>query len=275
MRLSVAMDVLSGELHIPLRGYQSVLQGFIYNHMDLGLARGLHDKGARPGYGGRAYRLFTFSRIRGGCIERGSLRFSERYGKRLSFEVAAYDERVLSSLAAGLLEAEELSINAVPLGMAGIDSSKNPEADGSDGRVILKTLSPITEYATNPKAEKKRSFYRPDGDAWQSAVSSNLVGKQAAVSGEEDPEATVVDPPWVCPLEGASPTKVVCYPKSSDVVVGYTGLFEAYLPPPYLDIALDTGLGAKNSMGFGMVEVAGFRPSGGASSTNRREGAAV
>jgi len=38
-------------------------------------------------------------------------------------------------------------------------------------------------------------------------------------------------------------------------IKGWTGLYELNLPEPYFTIAYDTGLGAKNSQGFGMVDV--------------------
>lgn len=39
------------------------------------------------------------------------------------------------------------------------------------------------------------------------------------------------------------------------VIKGWTGLYELSLPEPLFQIAYDTGLGSKNSQGFGMVEV--------------------
>ncbi|MBX6764787.1 MAG: CRISPR-associated endoribonuclease Cas6, partial [Rubrobacteraceae bacterium] len=39
------------------------------------------------------------------------------------------------------------------------------------------------------------------------------------------------------------------------VVKGWMGLYELRMPRPYLQLAYDTGLGSKNSAGFGMFEV--------------------
>jgi len=39
------------------------------------------------------------------------------------------------------------------------------------------------------------------------------------------------------------------------IIKGWMGIYELHLPETYLSMALDAGLGAKNSQGFGMVEV--------------------
>jgi CRISPR-associated endoribonuclease Cas6 len=39
------------------------------------------------------------------------------------------------------------------------------------------------------------------------------------------------------------------------VIKGWTGLYELDLPEPFFLLAYDSGLGSKNSQGFGMVEV--------------------
>jgi len=39
------------------------------------------------------------------------------------------------------------------------------------------------------------------------------------------------------------------------VIKGWMGLFKLNLPEPYLSLAYNAGLGAKNSQGFGMWEV--------------------
>jgi CRISPR-associated endoribonuclease Cas6 len=39
------------------------------------------------------------------------------------------------------------------------------------------------------------------------------------------------------------------------VIKGWTGLFKLDLPEPFFLLAYDSGLGSKNSQGFGMVEV--------------------
>ncbi|HEX30478.1 TPA: CRISPR-associated endoribonuclease Cas6, partial [Candidatus Poribacteria bacterium] len=39
------------------------------------------------------------------------------------------------------------------------------------------------------------------------------------------------------------------------VIKGWTGVYELDLPEPFFHLAYDAGLGAKNSQGFGMVEI--------------------
>ena len=39
------------------------------------------------------------------------------------------------------------------------------------------------------------------------------------------------------------------------VIKGWMGTFEVRLPEPYFTLAYEAGLGAKNSQGFGMIQV--------------------
>jgi CRISPR-associated endoribonuclease Cas6 len=39
------------------------------------------------------------------------------------------------------------------------------------------------------------------------------------------------------------------------VIKGWSGTYELALPPPYLELAYYAGLGAKNSQGFGCIEL--------------------
>jgi CRISPR-associated endoribonuclease Cas6 len=80
----------------------------------------------------------------------------------------------------------------------------------------------------------------------------NLARKARAL-GWERPEEALADG-YVRPVRVQPRDRKLIYYKGF-VVQAWTGQYELKLPPGYLELAYDAGLGGKNSQGFGMVEV--------------------
>ncbi len=248
MRISLFFKPTCEELILPVH-YNHLVQAFIYASLDEALARFYHDQGYA--YGKRRYKLFTFSRLlarkRRFIPEGRKIAFSGR----ICLKIGAVDERLLESLATYLvrrgcfrlgntlceLEAVEVEMPVVP-----------------EGPVTVRALSPITIYSTleTPEGRKKTYFYAPFEEEFSQKIGENLWRKAKAL-GEG------VEPP---PLNGGyiRPLKVS---KKNEAIVnfkgywikGWTGLYELNLPRPYFELAYAAGLGAKNSQGFGMIEV--------------------
>jgi CRISPR-associated endoribonuclease Cas6 len=121
--------------------------------------------------------------------------------------------------------------------------------------VLVRALSPITTYSTlfDAAGKKKTYYYNPWEREFSQKILDNLHRKARAYYGEDE----------VLPSLDGTYMKPVRVSKRNEVIInfkgfwikGWTGLYELNLPGPYFTLAYNSGLGSKNSQGFGMVEV--------------------
>ncbi len=249
MRIALYFKPTSKELVLPVH-YNHLVQAFIYASLDEALARFYHDRGFV--YGKRRFKLFTFSRLlareRRFLPERREIAFSGR----ICLKIGALDERLLESLATYLVRRGRfyLGKNLCVLESVEVEMPVQPK-----GRLLVRALSPITTYSTlkTPEGRRKTYFYTPFEQEFSEKLLENLKRKARAYFGEG------ADLP---PLNGAYVRAVRVSGRNQAIVnfkgywiKGWTGLYELSLPGPYFELAYAAGLGAKNSQGFGMVEV--------------------
>lgn len=248
MRLVLKLEPKSGSITLPVH-YNHLLQGMIYKSLDSALRSWLHDEGFA--WKKRKFKLFTFSRLF--CKTRKFNRENHTisfYGP-MSLKVGSLETKILESLAVYLVKNREVRFNGIPCFFHAIEVEMPVEANGP---VQVKTISPITVYRTLYTADgrKKTYYYSPYEDEFEALLLDNLRRKAKAYAertGEHIP-----------PLQEGSikPIKVgkeVIIKFKGTVIKGWTGIFEVNLPVPYFQLAYHAGLGAKNSQGFGMVEV--------------------
>lgn len=246
--MAVRFRPLSDQVAVPIH-YNHLLQALIYRHVDAEMGRYLHDQGFTAG--SRAFKLFVFSRLFG--------RY-ERRDDRLSFAgsfrlyVASPVERFIQSLGQTLLRngvvqmgEDEAQVEQVTI---------RPEPDRSS-RMVIRSLSPITVYSTlmTPTGQKKTYYYSPFESEFSEQIQMNLRRKYCALSGQEVPEGWGVS---VTPLGVRSRNQVIVTFKGT-VIKGWTGNYCLEGAPELIWLALEAGLGAKNSQGFGMVRPASDR----------------
>lgn len=242
MRLSLRLHP-EGADRVPVH-YNEYLQALIYTHLDAHLAQALHDQGIPEGK--RALKLFTFSRLLGPCRVRGG--WLEPKGT-LRLVVASPMVPFLESFALHLVRNSSLRVGPARFAVEAVEVGF-PEPYRSP--VLLRALSPIVVYSTLLTADgrKKTYYYAPTEPEFERLVLANLRRKVRAWTGEDISEDGASFRPY---RVDARNQHVVLY--KGTVIKGWTGLFELRAPEPYFHMALDAGLGAKNSQGFGCVEV--------------------
>ncbi|ABG03248.1 CRISPR-associated protein, Cas6 family [Rubrobacter xylanophilus DSM 9941] len=246
MRLKIVLSGERGHLHLPLQ-YNSAVQGFIYANLSRTLADRLHNRGHT--YGQRRFKLFTFSRLFG-RREAGEGGISFRGPVRLYLGSA--EAEVLGSLAEHLLRRPETRLGKTRCLVEEVGVEPEPEVE--DGRPLLvRALSPITAYTTlaTPEGRKKTYYYSPQEEEWGVAILENIKRKVAALGWAADAEEDLREA-YVRPRRVRSSDQKVLRFKGT-VVKGWMGLYELKMPEPYFRLAYDTGLGSKNSQGFGMI----------------------
>ena len=251
MRIRISLE--GQALKLPIH-YEAWIQGLIYNQIEPNLATWLHGEAYQAAK--RTYKMFTYS-----CLAGNFSRVNEHLHFRgpLSFQLASLNTDLLCSLAMHLLKAPSVQLGPHECAVRGVEVLAQPQVD-FDRPVRVKALGPITVYSTLQHADgrKKTYYYSPQEGEWSRLLVANLAHKAQALGWQGDPAEALKDA-WVRPYRvSAKDQKIVLYRKLGQrdfVIKGWTGLYELNLPEPYFWLAYDTGLGAKNAQGFGMVEV--------------------
>jgi len=269
---------------LPLH-YREALQAMIYRHLPKEIGQPLHDGAYWPGE--RPLKLFVFSQLHGG------VQYRPGEGVAVSgpvwFRFASPDRTLALGLAAGLLQFGRVRIATLDFAVREIATLAVPEVGE---RLVVRALSPITVYRTVEVEGKRRTqYYNPLNEEFAALVAANLerkarvVGLTNGTGGEpERGDARVAEGEASAP--GGSPRAVVrvrplrVSPRAKRLerykgtwIEGWVGDYLLEGPPDLLRLALEAGLGAKNSQGFGyVVEGASQRLDAGHTADQRTKG---
>lgn len=118
--------------------------------------------------------------------------------------------------------------------------------------INVRTLSPITCYSQMLRRDGRKYtvYFTPSEIDFVESIHNNLVRKYRALYPDKPlPHGTVNIRPLGTPCERIAKFKA----GSSFPIKGWSGRFELSGPKELLQVALDCGLGAKNSGGFGCI----------------------
>jgi CRISPR-associated endoribonuclease Cas6 len=243
MRLKLYLGQRREPFMVPLH-YNYFVQSLIYRHLDEHLATQLHDVGF--GEGTKRFRYFTFSRLMGDF---------QREGDRLIFPrgatlyIASPNSPFLESLVLHLLAQGELPIGDERVPLHKIEVVPPPEYQPE---VILKALSPITLRETlRQPGERYTYYYTPQEPDFSERIISNLREKVRIWHGRDIPPDDAYCAPYA--VDPEKNFHMVNF--KGTWVKGWSGLYRFHAPPDYFQMALDAGIGERNSAGFGCVEV--------------------
>lgn len=242
MRLRLSFSPVESACILPVH-YNHVIQGFIYRHLNPEMATSLHDEGFAEGK--RRLKMFVFSRLMGNPVVRdGRIVFSHEF----SLVVASPEVGFLETLALHVMEAGELSLGGNRVRLASVEVAE----EAYQCPVLLQALSPITVYSTLSRADGRRKtyYYSPFEPEFSEQVVRNLRRKWRVLYGSEVSAEGATVKPWRVNTRNQH---IALY--KGTVIKGWSGIYEASLPEPLFHMALDAGLGSKNSQGFGCVGV--------------------
>lgn len=231
-------------LQLPIH-YNHVLQGFIYkNIFDDDFREFLHEKGFEMD--GKRFKLFTFSQLYGDYIfdkENRTITFIDSVELTVSSVVDDFNNEFLKSC----LYNKELELNNQPIEVTEIIMNENT---ARTNKAVIKTLSPITVYSTVLLNGRKRTiYYFPEDSLFQKYIKDNLIRKARMIYNKSFENARFD----IKPVEGKV-SKNILYFKDF-VVKGTSGIFEIQGDEQLVNIALNCGLGSKNSQGFGCIKL--------------------
>ena len=243
MRIVIKLESDKGYFTLPVH-YNHIVQGFIYRNLPEKTALKYHLGGYSLGK--RIYKLFVFSRLFSNSSK--LLGDTLHLSSPVWFKLGAYHEDILEDLSLALLKKERLFLGKKPCRLSSIEVEM---PIGGDGSFLVKAISPITVHRSFVEDGKKKTYYfSPEEEGFKELVFDNL--RRKAMALEMDPPSTEG-----CSLEPVklSPGNLKIIKYKGYIIKGWLGLYKVTLPRPYFELAYLTGLGSRNSQGFGMIDV--------------------
>jgi len=226
--------------------YNEIIQGFIYRHLDSWLANKIHEKGFKDPETKRRLKFFTFSRLipdKKAFIKDGQIKFQGG----ITLVISSPLNDFIQSFALNLLKSETIRLKDEELTLSSVEVKGVPEYRE---KVYVKTLSPITVYSTlrSYEGRKKTYYYSPFEKEFEEQLLKNLQRKLRTWSGHTVLSGSIK------PYKVSSKNQRIIIYKNT-VIKGWDGIFELKLPEELFVMAFEAGLGSKNSLGFGCIEV--------------------
>ena len=238
MHISINFDTGGWPLDLAIH-YNALVQGAIYANINPVLATLLHDHGFP--FKGRTFKLFSYSKIIGKYIfnkERSRIVFPEG----ASLVVTSPVDEICRAMA-GLILKDGFRIGSQEIAVKAIDTEEHIIKSES---IELELLSPVVVYSTftKPDGGKYTCYFQPGEKEFVRLILENLRKKYSACYNTPPPEGE-----FTVRLLNKPRQNLIIY--KSTIVKGYTCKLILSGPRELLQIALDAGLGSKNSQGFG------------------------
>jgi len=237
--MTIRLETNNGVACVPTR-YNSLVQAAIYSHLTPTLSKFLHEKGFM--FEQRHFKLFCFSKLLGNNHVGGGL---VRFVGPVYLAVSSPIKQFIKALASSLLKEGRLRIGDQTFKVTSIKFSDCPRISQS---IKIQTLSPITMYSTlqSRNGVKKTYYYSPFEREFAALLEANLKKKHLLVTHRNSRS-----PFQIKPLR----TSEIILVYKGTVIKGWGGTFVLTASRALLKTAYETGLGGKNSMGFGLFEV--------------------
>lgn len=235
MRLKIIIDAENNP--IPFE-YHRFLQAIIYRALNEDTGNFLHEQG----YGeDRKFKLFVYSELIGRYkIQEKHLVFTEP----VTFYISSVSSKMLNELYLYFNKQEYIFFNHIPLRV--IDAE--PVEDivyHEDQRYMLQTLSPIVCYKTDDK--NFTTFFHPKSRDFEESLKNNIQRKYEVLFGRKGKDIFEIDD--IIKYKRT----MVKYKKTS--YEAYLVTMKVHVGDAYLKLLMHTGLGSKNSAGFGMMKI--------------------
>lgn len=242
--MQIDVQINAGTEFILPVDYNHIIQSAIYSLIDNDLAEFLHEQGYSAGE--RVFRLFCFSRLQGRFYLNKNTRqiiFTDNVQLIITSPIIEF----IDSLANGLLQAGYWRIGRNQTEIRQITVKQQPVLEPN---IVVKTISPVTMYSTmlRPDGRKYTVYFQPGDPDYDRMITANLQKKYTAYTGQAAPEGMVN-------VHGSSRQRMHLLQYKGTVIKGYMGTWHLTGPQELLQMAVDAGLGGKNSMGLGCVEM--------------------
>lgn len=228
--------------HQPISfAYQHYIQGAIYSSLNTDTATYLHNKGDWSD--NRNYKMFTFSQLLGHYVVVNRML---QFDSKVTLYITSLYAEVLNEIYFCLEKQRYMQIGKVRFVIEELEAIKEVDVKPTLSSYTIKTLSPILVYTTDEK--KFTTYHDPHSQVYEDIVRNNLFNKYKALYGELPEEE-------VFKITDVIYSKPSIYKYKGNTFKGYNLTLKIEATHDILLIALHTGIGSKNSGGFGMIEL--------------------
>lgn len=230
---------LDEPLVLPIN-YSHIMQSIIFNSINYNqYSNFLHSEGYK--FGKKIYKMFQFSHLSGHySVKDHRITFDNE----IEFEVRSVAPDFIKALKEGFDNNGITYINRHFDKLETHIDDKTIEGE----QIIIKMSTPVTVYVTDDKTGKT-IFYPPDMDEFAELIQNNFIRKYAAYTGVVPDEDI-----YIRMLDVTQKDKFVTKYKGF-YVSGWYGEYLLEGQRKYLDFLYQTGIGSRNSQGFGMFDV--------------------
>lgn len=233
----------TNHLKLPM-AYQTIVQGFVYHLLSTvpEYSAFLHDNGY-TGSRQKHFKMFCFSRLQGK---------NRKYNKQIEFPYAVSlclrtaDPICSEILQHALVLHNEYQLCGQPIILKRIEQSEL-EIEEDCHQLKIQMISPMTVYTST--SDGKTHPYNPLDDKFPVLINENFQHKWESAVGSPAPGNIEI-----YALSVASRDKLVTKIKNI-YVTAWGGTYLLKGSPDALKFLYHTGLGSKNSMGFGMFDI--------------------
>lgn len=246
MRITITLSGPFENVVLPV-DHNYLVQAAIYQQIEQPALRSfLHEQGFELGK--RKFKLFTFSRLMG-KVKVDSQKGYMVFTLPLELAICSPLAIILQELAKSFLKQGYIHLGREILYVERVTAIDQVVQEKS---IKIRMLSPLTVYSTLVDSGRNYThYYSPFEPRFQELVYANLVKKYWLIFGKGVPQEEFS----IEPLEvDKRDFKIVKY--KGTVIKGWMGSYRLKGNPQLLKVALDAGLGSKNSQGFGCCELA-------------------
>ena len=242
MRLKISFVSDREYITLPLH-HNKTVQGMFYKSLPRPLSDFLHEMGFF--YNGRKFKLFTFSKIQSSHFIPLKSKKRIKYKTPITLYISSGVDEFTKNWGDFLLKSHRILLGKNELYLGSIEAVKTPVFKEE---MLIRTLSPITVYRTFENEGKYYRYYSPQEPEFQELISENLRKKFEILSGKKLDKFPIQ-------IQPTGKIRKVLFKYKDFPIEAYEGTFKIKTDPEMFKTVYDTGLGAKNSQGFGMIEV--------------------
>jgi CRISPR-associated endoribonuclease Cas6 len=215
----------------------------LYNSLPKALSDFLHNIGFF--YEKRSFKLFTFSKIYSIYYSLNLKNKQIKYKLPITIYISSAIEEISYRLGESFIRKESVILGRNRLYLEEIEIQKQPVFKEE---FFIKTLSPITVHRTIENEKKYYKYYSPSEGEFLQLIKINLKKKYNLITGENIEEFPI-------DIRAVKDIRKVLFKYKGFPIEAYEGIFKIKTEPNIFKVIYDAGLGAKNSQGFGMIEV--------------------
>lgn len=256
MRFKITFNRTGKQRMLPM-DYQYYLSAWIYKvigQADPEFSDFLHSQGYLNGH--RSFKLFGYSPLSFGkpilWKEKSLFEIQEnQLSVNISFHLAEAAEKFII----GLFNNQQLYIgdrfNGLDLTVASVE--RLPAFDAGE-MVAYRALSPVV-VSILPEGKKYPDYLNPENESYEVLLRQNLANKFNSIPGNVPIE---IISPFRFELKSSARSKLITikpYTPEQSKVRGFVFDFSLTCPAEIHRLIWTTGIGEKNSMGFGWVEM--------------------